>query len=120
MPAFVKSGNNYFELISIGTHLDDGYNQGGSFEAPHWVSYVKDVKNNQWHFCDDKNVDKNFVDSNAKHEQFVTDDINQILQNTSKNGANYVYKKCDQSKYDSAGKNIKEDIAELAFDKNGK
>ena len=120
MPAFVKSGNNYFELISIGTHLDDGYNQGGSFEAPHWVSYVKDVKNNQWHFCDDKNVDKNFVDSNAKHEQFVTDNINQILQNTSKNGANYVYKKCDQSKYDSAGKNIKEDIAELAFDKNGK
>lgn len=120
MPAFVKSGNNYFELISIGTHLDDGYNQDGNFDAAHWVSYVKDVKNNQWHFCDDKNVDKNFVDSNAKHEQFVTDDINQILQNTSKNGANYVYKKCDKTKYDCANENIKEDISELAFDKNGK
>ena len=120
MPAFVKSGNSYFELISIGTHLDKGCTPSGDFDAPHWVSYVKDTKKNEWHFCDDKNVDKNFVDSNAKHEQFVTDNINQILQNTSKNGANYVYKKCDQSKYDSAGKNIKEDIAELAFDKNGK
>ncbi|MBQ9491382.1 MAG: hypothetical protein IJU86_01205 [Firmicutes bacterium] len=122
MPAFVKSGNNYFELISIGTHLHKGHYADGSFDHAHWVSYVKDVKNNQWHFCDDTHIDGkgNYSFWENKHQEFITNNINQILQNTSENGCNYVYKKCDKSKYDNAGNNIKEDISRLAFDKNGK
>ena len=120
MPAFVKSGDNYFELISIGTHIDGGYNSSGYFVAPHWVAYVKDMKNDKWHFCDDKNVDNNIVDNDAKHGDLITDNIDTILKKTSKNGANYIYKKCDKSKYDTADKGIKEDISETAFDQNGK
>ena len=45
-----------------------------------------------------------------KHQECITNDINKILQKTSKYGCNYIYKKCDESKYDDADQDTRQDM----------
>ncbi len=98
VPFYVKSGNSYFELVSIEVLA------GNSGQDGHLYSFIKDPKTDSWYKFNDA-----FGGEKANSEA-LKDPI-------EKTGYIYLYQKCSEKKYNEHKNNVLcEDISEVSFE----
>ncbi len=98
IPFYVKSGNSYFELVSVEI-LAGNSGQGG-----HLYSFVKNPKTDYWY---------KFNDARGG-EKVNTEALKDPIEKT---GYMYLYQKCSEKKYnDHKNTELCEDISEVSFD----
>lgn len=98
VPFYVKSGNSYFELVSVEVLTGD------SGQSGHLYSFVKDPKTDHWYKFNDA------FGGEKVNSEALKDPI-------EKTGYIYLYQKCSEKKYNDH-KDIDpcEDISEVSFD----
>ena len=98
VPFYVKSGNSYFELVSVEVFA------GNSGQSGHLYSLVKNPKTDVWYKFNDA-----FGGSPAN-----LDELQNAIEST---GYIYLYHKCSEKKYnDHKNKDFCEDISKVSFD----
>ncbi|MBQ9491561.1 MAG: hypothetical protein IJU86_02140, partial [Firmicutes bacterium] len=98
VPFYVKSGNSYFELVSVEVLA------GNSGQSGHLYSFVKDPKTDYWYKFNDA------LGGEKVNSEALKDPI-------EKTGYIYLYQKCSEKKYnDHKNKELCEDISEVSFD----
>lgn len=98
VPFYVKSGNSYFELVSVEVL------SGAIGTSGHLYSFVKDPKTDYWYKFNDA------FGGEKVNSEALKDPI-------EKTGYIYLYQKCSKKKYnDHKNKELCEDISEVSFD----